>query len=363
MIVDCHHHIIQHWIGACGHPTRDLHAKYLQWSLARTVAKTFRQRDGAPADTRALYRQGAASWQDLNDVDFRVGKFGQLEFTVEGEDYYIQYMPVGMQEMQAPPELMLAQMTYAGVDRCILQAGGAYGRMSDFNAFAARQYADKVTGLMHVDEAMAGSPEMLDEIDRAHRELGLRGIYYNLDSFARHGFRWGLDDKRLEPFWAKLDAQRIVLCIELTSAPSYDRAGYIGHLTALGRQLGRHPNIPCHLAMGPPVQHFANNGKWDFPEEVAKVYRRDNFWIEVMFPITWGGVWDYPYREAHPLIRDLRDQVGVERLMWGSDMPNVERFCTYRQSLDYVRKYCDFLSPREMDLVLGGNAARLYHLS
>ena len=23
--------------------------------------------------------------------------------------------------------------------------------------------------------------------------------------------------------------------------------------------------------------------------------------------------------------------------MWGSDMPNVERFCTYRQSLDYVQ--------------------------
>ena len=46
--------------------------------------------------------------------------------------------------------------------------------------------------------------------------------------------------------------------------------------------------------------------------------------------------------------------------MWGSDMPNVERYCTYRQSLDYVRKYCTFLDAREMDLVLGGTAAELY---
>jgi predicted TIM-barrel fold metal-dependent hydrolase len=48
--------------------------------------------------------------------------------------------------------------------------------------------------------------------------------------------------------------------------------------------------------------------------------------------------------------------------MWGSDMPNVERFCTYRQSLDYVRRYCDFLTSRDMDLILGANAARLYGL-
>ena len=29
----------------------------------------------------------------------------------EGEDYYVQYLPVGMQELVCPPELMLAQMT------------------------------------------------------------------------------------------------------------------------------------------------------------------------------------------------------------------------------------------------------------
>jgi hypothetical protein len=40
-------------------------------------------------------------------------------------------------------------------------------------------------------------------------------------------------------------------------------------------------------------------------------------------------------------------------------MPNVERFCTYRQSVDYVRRHCGFLSAAEKDLVLGGNIARM----
>jgi predicted TIM-barrel fold metal-dependent hydrolase len=81
-----------------------------------------------------------------------------------------------------------------------------------------------------------------------------------------------------------------------------------------------------------------------------------------MFPITWGGVWDYPYPQAQELIRHLRDLFGASKLIWGSDMPNVERFCTYRQSLDYVQSYCRFLAPSEKDAVLGKNAAELFAL-
>jgi hypothetical protein len=32
---------------------------------------------------------------------------------------------------------------------------------------------------------------------------------------------------------------------------------------------------------------------------------------------------------------------------------------THRQSLEIVRHHCDFIPPREMKLVLGGNMARL----
>ena len=53
MIIDCHAHVFTHWIGACGHPTRDVHNRYLQRMITRTAASTFRTRDGARADTKA----------------------------------------------------------------------------------------------------------------------------------------------------------------------------------------------------------------------------------------------------------------------------------------------------------------------
>lgn len=361
MIVDCHAHIIQNWVSSCGHPSRAVHLKYLQRGLAYTVARTFRMHDGAAADTSSLLDPKDRSWTGLRPVTFRIGRFGRLEFTVEESDYCIQYMPVGMQNLEAPPELMLAQMTYAGVDHAVLQAGGLYGAMTSYNAFAQQQYPDKMTGLMHVDEALAGSAEVLEQVDRGIA-LGLKGIYYGYEGFARHGFAWRMDDPRLDPFWAHIQAHGLVLCLEVTGAPSYDRSGYLGNMATVARVLKNFPGIKCHLAMGIPVQYFSAGDRWDIPDELAALYKRDEFYLEIMFPITWGGRWDYPYQEAQPLIRDARNRFGSEALMWGSDMPNVERFCTYTQSLTYLTRYCDFLSGADQERILGGNAARLYRI-
>jgi len=361
MIIDCHAHVFPHWQGACGHPSAAIHLKYLQKVVTRPAARTFRARDGKEVKPTMLFRPGDNTWAGLTDVDFRVGRFGQLAFTHEGEDYYVQYQPVGMQELACPPELMLAQMTYAGVDHCVLQAGGGYGAMNDYNAYVQHQYPQKFTGLLHVDEAIADREETLAEVERAVTTLGLKGLYYAQD-FSRHGYARNVDHPDFAPFWERIVAHRLPVFIELSSAPTYDRAGYIANLLALDRVLARHRPHPFVLVMGPPVAHFAPTGTWQVPEDVLAVYARDNAWLEVMFPITWGGVWDYPYPEAQELLRQLVSRFGATKLCWGSDMPNVERFCTYRQCVDYVRRHSTFLGAADKERILGGNVAALLGL-
>jgi len=190
MIIDCHAHVFQNWQGLCGHEGQEVHWKYIQKNVSRPSAKVRRARDGAPADAKALFRPGDNTWAGLrSDVQFRVGLYGRLEFTLEGEGYYIQYMPASMAEIEAPPELMLAQMGYVGVDHCVLQAGMSYGVMNDYNAFCQHQYPDKFTGLLHVDEPKADLPTWMGEVERAVKRLGLRGLYYQLDGFSRYGFQ------------------------------------------------------------------------------------------------------------------------------------------------------------------------------
>ncbi len=362
MIVDCHAHVFQHWAGACGHKSREIHRKYLQKVLTRPAARIFRARDGKEVDAGALSDPADGSWAGLTEVGFRVGRHGQLEFTVEGEDYYAQYLPVGMQELVAPPELMLAQMVYAGVDHAVLQAGGGYGAMNDYNAFAQHQYPGKFTGLINIDEGKADTPEVLAELDRAYHGLGLRGLYYGLDHFARYGFASHFADRRFDPLWDRVAQWGIPVFIEMPAIPYYDRASYVENIRRLDSLLTRYRSLRFLLVMGVPVEFFAGAGHYDLPDAVERTYRRDNLLIEIMYPISWGGVWDYPYPEAQALIGDLRDRFGAAKLVWGSDMPNVERFCTYKQTLDYVRRYCDFLTSTEKDLILGGNVAELIGL-
>ncbi len=231
------------------------------------------------------------------------------------------------------------------------------------HAFAQNQYPDKLTALLNVDEPRAHTEAALAELDRAHQTLGLRAVYFALDAFARYGFDIDFDDPRMDAFWSKVDAARLPVFLEITAIPDYDEASYIRNVVRLHGLMDRYRNIRWVLVMGPPVGYFGTSGTWSFPDEVFAAYRHERLWIEVMFPITWGGVWEYPYPEAQALIRDLRDKFGAEKLVWGSDMPNVERFCTYTQCVDYVRRHCAFLTASEKDLILGGNLDALLGIS
>ncbi len=363
MIIDCHAHVFQNWEGACGHPSSEIHRKYIQKVQTRTSAKVFRARDGKPVSGAVLFREDDNAWSGLREVNFRVGNFGRLDFTIDGEDYHSQYMPVGMQQIVAPPELMSAQMQYAGVDHCILQTGWGYGAMNDYNVFAQNQYPERFTALLNVDEPRAFTESGLREFDRAHRQLGLKGVYFALDAFARYGFDLSFDDDRLDPFWSRVEAAGLPVFFEATAIPDYDEAAYVANIHRLHGLMDRFRGIRWVLVMGPPVGYFARSGRWEFPDPVEAAYRHDNLLIEVMFPITWGGVWEYPYPEAQALIRAMRDRFGASKLIWGSDMPNVERYCTYTQCVDYVRRHCGFLSSAEKDAILGGTIDAMFGIS
>jgi predicted TIM-barrel fold metal-dependent hydrolase len=363
MIIDCHAHVFQHWADACGHPSGEIHRRYIQKVQTRTAARVFRARDGKVVSGAPLFEPGRNGWSGLKDVDFRVGNYGRLDFTIDGEDYHSQYMPVGMQQIVAPPELMLAQMQYAGVDHCVLQAGGGYGAMNDCNAFAQHQYPEKFTALLNVDEPRAYTDAALQELDRAIGTLGLRAVYFALEPFSRTEFDITFDDPRMDAFWSKVDAAGLPVFFEMSAIPDYDRASAVANVVRLKGLMDCWRNISWVLVMGPPVGFFAPDGLWDFPPEVLEAYRHPNLLIEIMFPITWGGVWEYPYSEAQSLIRQMRNMFGADKLVWGSDMPNVERFCTYTQCVDYVRRHCPFLTATEKEAILGGNMAKLLRVT
>jgi predicted TIM-barrel fold metal-dependent hydrolase len=77
----------------------------------------------------------------------------------------------------------------------------------------------------------------------------------------------------------------------------------------------------------------------------------------------WNDGSEYPFIDYLSRIQVLKEAVGVEKLMWGSDWPWLDCYFKYTQLLDSVRKHALFLDADEKAAILGGNALRFLGLS
>ena len=93
--------------------------------------------------------------------------------------------------------------------------------------------------------------------------------------------------------------------------------------------------------------------------EQIRLARHKNVMIE-SGGITWLFNSEfYPFAGAVKAIREAADEVGMDKLMWGSDYPRTITAITYRMSYDFIFK-STLLTDREKELFLGENAASFY---
>ncbi|MGH2559827.1 MAG: amidohydrolase family protein [Thermomicrobiales bacterium] len=354
MVVDAHAHIFPPLAGACGFASEAEHDRYLQLYIATHGEPVRRLRDHAvaPEAADALFDGRLEGVEGLKEANFLVGRYGRFEWDWNGETYYRSFLPPSLQEIVCPPEFMLQSMARAGVDVAILQNARLYGRLNEDFAVAIRRFPGKFIGLADVIEAEAESEAERARLTHAVRDLGLRGVYYaNRGLIACH-YSHGFDDPRFDPYWETVRTLGIPVFWELQGVPMPTVAAYLAEIERLNRWCDRYPDISCVLTHGIAPDHLTGNA----PDPVARLLAREQMTVEILYPIHWGRQHEYPYAELRPVLQRLYDLAGPSRLAWGSDMPNVERNCTYRQSLDYLRHgLAGIATSRELDAILGEN--------
>ena len=358
--IDCHAHIFPPLTQACGLPDPQTHLLYQQRAMhTHTNQPVRRLRDHAIVEVRDLWDlQDPSAAGRATDVNFRVGRMGRFEWTKDGEDYYVQFLPPGLQDMHCPAEAMVVQMDYAGIQTAVLQNDHLYGDLAEYFAEAIARYPGRFIGLANVDEAFAYRDEQLARFHRSIGDLGMRGLYYTLSGFFRNGYSQYFSDPAYYPFWDAVEKLSLpVFWVFLGDSPA---GGFKEEMGLFRQWLERYPQIPSVLVHGLPTALFADeNDRVSLPDYMTEIMRDFPVYSEVLYPISWGGKTDYPYARAQDHIQQLYDQLGPDRLVWGSDMPNVERYCTYRQSLTYL-EHCDFLAPAHREQILGGNLRALF---
>ena len=364
MIIDGHCHTFPHLGLANGHPSEEAHMRSMQVHMVAHTQPTIH------TATRHVVREDTlsdgihAGYEGLLDVNFRVGRNGRLEWTKDGEEYHMQWMPPSLQDMAAPPELMVAQLDFLGVDRGILHNAHVYGLFNDYFAECVRKFPDRLAASAQIHEARADQESEIQELRRAVKELGLIALHFQSEGFFVDDYREFLDDEKFTQFWEEVRALGIPVLWNIRPCAEPRPASYRDQIRRLGVWARRWPEIPSIFTHGVNVPLLADTrGVVTIPDVLWDVLSLDNVFLELLLPVMQGGCWDYPFPEGQEIVRQCYQKLGAGKMHWGSDMPCTERICTYRQSLDYLRRYCTFMSDADMDLVLGGDLKRLFGFS
>jgi hypothetical protein len=146
-------------------------------------------------------------------------------------------------------------------------------------------------------------------------------------------------------------------------SPEQGRQGYLDEQKVLIRWMERYSDTVVNLTHGFPWRAFVEgDGFMDMPEEIWRPFENSKCHLEVCFPVRIGDWFDFPYREVWPVLEAMVEHIGADHLNWGTDFPFQNRFCTYRQSRDWIEKYCAFLGEEELAMVMGGTTARMLGL-
>lgn len=292
---------------------------------------------------------------------FRLGEHGRVEWVAAGERYYRQYLPPLMAAMVMPAEHLVALMDDAGVATAVLQNDLNYGRLNREIADAVRRFPGRFIGLAQVDEGRGWQPKQLAEARRAADD-GLRGLYFKLEGLASTGFREDPFGSRYEPLWATAAELGWPVYWDIAPQPSPSPSAYRDLLRRWAAWLDAHPALRCVLPNGLTAAFLQEGGRFRIPDWLAAALLQHEVLVELSLPIRWGGQYDYPFVEVRPILDEHYQRLGAARLVWGSDVPNVARFCTYRQTVTHMTRHWPGVPEPDLALVMGGNLRRLFEV-
>ena len=273
----------------------------------------------------------------------------------------------------------LADMDKAGVSKAVLKLSCQQEWMSldmcrlfnDGMAEHVKQSGGRMAALGVVPPQ--GTPAVFREIDRCLDELHFGGL-----QLSAHYGQLYLDDEAFAPFFAYLNERQATCYVHHTPLPvQYDsltdytnlRRSYgrcVDQATAIGRELfsgffTRYPNIKLvHSMLGGGF--FAYTSLW-FPkrpkvQETVSRFKDDN---ELVVEQLHNNVF-FEMSHAQPWGKDQLEcavkALGADHILFGTSYP--VRPVWLLEGADFVRSLD--ISAEDKELILHGNAERLYHL-
>ena len=244
-----------------------------------------------------------------------------------------------------PAEAALPAIAEHGVELAVQVTPALEGWSNEYSFDAARAHSGRVHVFARVDPRAIDDRGSLRSLMARDHAAGLR--------FTLHlpGTSTLLADGAFEPLWEVAASDRIPVALY---AP--------GQLEHVARALERRPELRIVVDHGAVAVHPGWEGDRfaDVPW-LCEIAAYPNAHVKVS-ALCEASDEEYPFRDVHDLLGQLREWFGAGRLIWGSDYPNVLKKCSYAEALTYLSEAQVFTAP-ELSEVLGGTMRRLLRAS
>jgi predicted TIM-barrel fold metal-dependent hydrolase len=193
-------------------------------------------------------------------------------------------------------------------------------------------------------------PYAADLLRRGLREWGMKG----LKLYPTTGFY--PDDEIVYPLYRICVEEGVPVLLHQGHSGGRMKSKY-GHPMHVDAVAADFPELNIVLGHGGRIETWAH-------EALSVAIYKSNVHIDISLWQHWLSV-----DELVKKIVWMRDRLGIQRVLFASDMTNVEVSMTLKEWADTIRTLPEWakqlgyrLTQDEVDLILGGNAARLYQL-
>ncbi|MFH0993680.1 MAG: amidohydrolase family protein [bacterium] len=283
------------------------------------------------------------------------GAEGELQAVGDGFARYasgkrICLFPEGMGNVGCPPESLLNVMDRYGVEKAVLLQGMYLGFQKLYTHEAVRKYPDRFVGAATYDpfarHRQAIVRHLFDELGFTIIKMELSnssGLMANHDTV-------DLDGMVMHEVYQMAAERNLVFVIDI------GRPGNDCHqVDNLRQAVRRYPDMKfviCHLGSHQRQQA-------DLLRENLEKLRLPNVWFDLAAVPNNTKPETFPYPTASAYVRIAREIVGVDRLIWGSDMPTALNDDSYEHLISYLRDDADWTSD-ELAMVFYRNAESVY---
>lgn len=295
-----------------------------------------------------------------NECLIHAAGYGKLYYSMRGawrpgaKRGLKRFMPPSFDDSVSSPEILMEYMDWAHIDAAVLQQSAMYGDFNEYLSNLVDKYPDKFVAFAFVDPR--DGPKALEKLEWVSTDLNLVGIKLEPPDTP-----FWLDADEYLPYWEKVAKLNLLAAVDLGWDPPVNPYNF--QLKQMENVIKRFPEMTAiilHLG----VSYLCDQAQqYPFPilQQTLTLGKYPNVWFELAGLQEFCEGQEYPFPRAQEIVKAAVEQVGAQRIVWGTDYPGI--LCegtTYHQCLNLIKNHCSFLSDADKALILGDTASKLY---